>query len=209
MDDAWQQVFDVNARKDLPEYQMSCWSKAAFEELFERFQQLYGELDNIKTALDIGCGPGAYCGWLHEQGVKTTGVDYAPAVIELARKRFQAVTFLEANAYNLPFPDRSFDLTFSIGALQCLTDYKRFVAELCRTAEKTVILSTLRRGRREDPDEVLRKMLETDNWPTRTFHPEDLIPIFEEQGFTYKVTNKRTDGKLLIDSMFIVATRKK
>lgn len=44
-----------------------------------------------KTMLDVGCGPGHYCVALAQSGARrVVGVDEAPAMIELARKRAEA-----------------------------------------------------------------------------------------------------------------------
>lgn len=40
-----------------------------------------------KRALDLGCGAGEHCLFLAEQGVRTTGIDIAPVLIEYARGR--------------------------------------------------------------------------------------------------------------------------
>ncbi len=206
MDDEWLAVYDLNARKEIPLHQMSCWSKQGFEERFTLFKELMGKLDGIKTVLDVGCGPGTYCAYLADAGYEVAGVDYAPAVIELAKKSFPELKFLEANGYALPFEEQSFDLVFSIGALQSLDDYKKFVSELCRTAKKAVLLSTLRRTFRSDPNDELKKQLMHDTWPTRSFHPDEITSLLEEAGFTTQVFTKNGD-KLLEDAFFVLATR--
>jgi SAM-dependent methyltransferase len=39
------------------------------------------------SVLDAGCGPGAQCEWLLEQGADVAGVDLSPAMVEQARLR--------------------------------------------------------------------------------------------------------------------------
>ncbi len=62
--------------------------------------------------LDIGCGRGALLDLFHQQGVPAEGlfgVDLLPDRIDKARERFPGFTFIDGNAENLEFPDRSFD----------------------------------------------------------------------------------------------------
>lgn len=63
--------------------------------------------------LDLGCGYGSLLGWFHEHGTppeNLVGIDLLPRRIAIARERFPAFTFLEANAEQFDFPDASFDL---------------------------------------------------------------------------------------------------
>lgn len=63
--------------------------------------------------LDLGCGYGSLLGWFHEQGTPAenlVGVDLLPNRIAIARERFPAFTFVEANAERFDFPGASFDL---------------------------------------------------------------------------------------------------
>jgi ubiquinone/menaquinone biosynthesis C-methylase UbiE len=206
MDEEWQMVFEANAQRDIPDYQKSCWTQESFEEQFSLFPKLLATLPPLRTALDVGCGPGAYCALLASRGFEVMGIDYAPAVIEIAKRKNSGITFAVASGYDLPYPDRSFDLVISIGALQCLEDYHRFVGELCRVAGKAVILSTLRRAYHMAPEEELSHKLRHDSWPTRTFHPDDLIPILADQGFTVTM-HDTLEGRRLTESFFLVATR--
>jgi len=68
-------------------------------------------------ALDAGCGTGFLSFELASRGHRVTGVDFAPAMIALARQkaaeRHLAVRFEEADAEHLPFPSASFDLAIS------------------------------------------------------------------------------------------------
>jgi len=68
-------------------------------------------------ALDVGCGTGFLSLELSARGHRVTGVDFAPAMIALSRKkaaeRGASVRFDEADAEHLPFASGSFDLVIS------------------------------------------------------------------------------------------------
>jgi ubiquinone/menaquinone biosynthesis C-methylase UbiE len=68
-------------------------------------------------ALDAGCGTGFLAFELAQRGHRVTGVDFATAMVERARRKAQernvSVRVEEADAENLPFPDASFDFVIS------------------------------------------------------------------------------------------------
>ncbi len=218
MDDAWKNVFDSKAELDVPDHEMSCWSKEGYEELFEVTKRIYFDMKQNKvikkgheekklSVLDVGCGPGAYCEFFHREGLSVTGVDYSENTVAKAKEKYPKINFLVANGYNLPFNDASFDFVISIGTLQCLYDHEKFVKELIRVSKRFVIISTLyRRKKSDDPLKILEKQLEKDSWPTREYHPSELTHYFEQENFRTKILLKNK-GKLIRDGFFIVAEK--
>jgi SAM-dependent methyltransferase len=72
-----------------------------------------------EAILDVGCGAGQSCLQLADRvGIegRITGVDIAPAVLEVARHRASGrseVVFVQSDAAKLAYPDASFDSVFS------------------------------------------------------------------------------------------------
>jgi SAM-dependent methyltransferase len=56
---------------------------------------------------DIGCGPGHVSRYLHEKGVVVVGVDLAPGMIEVARRRSPSLDFRVGDMRALDFGDAS------------------------------------------------------------------------------------------------------
>jgi 2-polyprenyl-3-methyl-5-hydroxy-6-metoxy-1,4-benzoquinol methylase len=209
MDDEWLEIYEKNAEKDIPEYLMSEWTKDDFESLFIMTKALVRDMrgKKIKTVLDIGCGPGYYCKFLHDAGYDVLGCDYSQKVLSVAKKKYPDIKFQKENGYSLSFKDESFDLVITIGALQCVYDYKKFLLESARVAKQALIISTLyRKEKSQNPQELLNKLLDEDTWPTRDFHPEELTEILEDAGFRTRVVRK-IGGHTLKDHFFIVAER--
>jgi SAM-dependent methyltransferase len=68
--------------------------------------------------LDVACGSGQVALWAARDGVRATGVDIAPNLIERARARARAEgldsRFIVGDAEALPFEDSSFDVVTSL-----------------------------------------------------------------------------------------------
>ena len=62
--------------------------------------------------LDITCGTGRTSFALKQMGHSVTGVDIAPAMIEVARKEHPNIEFHIMNACELKFPDATFDVAY-------------------------------------------------------------------------------------------------
>lgn len=93
---------------------------AALAERVERFAvglssaAAPGAAAPLPRALEIACGTGRWTAMLAAQA-GVTAVDYSPAMLDQARQRVQAaglesrVSWVQADAYTLPFPPHSFD----------------------------------------------------------------------------------------------------
>lgn len=73
---------------------------------FKKFQ--------VKKVLDLACGSGWLSVFLSKYNFDVTGIDISPAAITLANRwkeedKIENVTFMEADIFNLPFPEKSFD----------------------------------------------------------------------------------------------------
>jgi ubiquinone/menaquinone biosynthesis C-methylase UbiE len=86
--------------------------------------------------LDIACGPGYVSQRLYEKGALVTGIDFSSAMIELAKRLFPAIEFLEADAQQLDFADASFDnVVMNFGMLH-LAKPRSAIAEASRVLKK-------------------------------------------------------------------------
>lgn len=86
--------------------------------------------------LDVGCGVGqTACLLAGRYGADVTGVDRKPGMVHRARERAAALgakaTFLEGDAYDLAFPDGTFDLLFA-ESVTLFLDKSRVLPELRR-----------------------------------------------------------------------------
>ena len=65
-----------------------------------------------KAVLDLGCGFGWHCAYALEQGAgQAVGVDISCRMLAEGRRKFPAVEFIEQPIEDVPFPEKSFDIT--------------------------------------------------------------------------------------------------
>ena len=140
-DKAWQARFEELGRSQLPSHSKATYYSSAYfgyREIFLKhvMNELLSYLNMKGThpcnCLDVGCGEGLYTKMLHDRGLETQGVDAAESLIRTATSGFPEIRFQKADAYELPFEDRSFDCVVSFGLLQCLADWRRVIEEVLR-----------------------------------------------------------------------------
>jgi SAM-dependent methyltransferase len=88
-----------------------------------------------RRVLDVGCGTGVDLVRFARAGAIATGVDIAPAAIDLARRNLEIqrldARLMVADGEALPFPDGQFDLVFAHGVVQYTGNDRALVNE-CR-----------------------------------------------------------------------------
>jgi SAM-dependent methyltransferase len=82
--------------------------------------------------LDVGCGSGLALSMAAERGARVSGIDIAPTLLAVARRRVPDADLREGGLDALPFPDRSFEAVLAINALQFAADPGRALGEIHR-----------------------------------------------------------------------------
>jgi len=89
-----------------------------------------------RDVLEAGCGIGTDAVEFARAGAHYTGLDFSPAAIALARRRFALEELegrlVEGSVTELPFPEASFDLVYSNGVLHHVDDTDRAIQEVHR-----------------------------------------------------------------------------
>jgi len=119
--------FDAHAAAD----DYNVFSEAANTSLIDSFMRLARPPAGGKV-LDLGCGSGVFTDLLSRRGLDASGLDISPKLLELARKKYSALTFIEGDVEALPFPDASVDGILLSGLVHHLPDVSRCAAEVHR-----------------------------------------------------------------------------
>lgn len=105
--------------------------------------EFIGEIKD-QSVLDVGTGTGRAAMLMARRGARVTAVDASHQMLSIAQRRAIAenvpVTFAPGDAHQLVFDDRAFDVAISLRVLMHAVDWPRAVAELCRVADRLVIL---------------------------------------------------------------------
>ncbi|MDR8524148.1 23S rRNA (guanine(745)-N(1))-methyltransferase [Shewanella fidelis] len=106
-------------------------NKGFYQVLSDKVNLLANEYaPDAKCGLDIGCGEGYYSNRLVEslaQDFALYGVDISKSALKYAAKRYPKIAFSVASAFDMPFPDNSFDFMLRIYAPSLDEELKRVV----------------------------------------------------------------------------------
>jgi ubiquinone/menaquinone biosynthesis C-methylase UbiE len=97
-----------------------------------------GAIDPGMAVIDIGCGAGVdtlIAALMVGPGGKTVGIDMTPEMIECANKNLNQmklpnVSFYQASAEQLEFPNEGLDVAISNGVLNLVVNKERALAEI-------------------------------------------------------------------------------
>ncbi len=153
-----------------------------WKSVVERFRDYY-DLTSESSVLDIGCAKGFM---LHDfmqiiPGIKVAGIDISQYAIENAIESVKPLVKV-ANAKELPFPDKSFDLAISITTIHNLPleGCKQALREVMRVSRKHAFI-TLDSWH----DEIERDRMEKWNLTALTYMSiEEWKQLFAEVGYT-------------------------
>ena len=106
--------------------------------MHHRWRQRAADLAAVgpgSTALDVATGTGDLAIELARRGAEVTATDFAPAMLEIARRKAPGLTFEEGDALALGYPDDHFDaVTVGFGARN-FADLERGLAEMARVTK--------------------------------------------------------------------------
>lgn len=89
-----------------------------------------------KDVLEVSCGHGGGASYLTrlQSPANYTALDLNEQGVAFCKKRHrvEGLDFVQGDAENIPFPDKSFDVVINVEASHCYTDFPRFLAEVAR-----------------------------------------------------------------------------
>jgi ubiquinone/menaquinone biosynthesis C-methylase UbiE len=107
--------------------------------------------DHVNNALDLPCGYGRLMPILRERIPRVFEADWSLSMLKIARSNqrggshhHEADAYIRANALEMPFADRSFDLVLSVRLCHHIREYPErlaYVRELLRIGRKWVVFT--------------------------------------------------------------------
>lgn len=140
------------------------------------------------TVLDVGGGHGQLAEPLVQNGyaVTVTGSDDSCRLRLDQRLAPGSFTYLTCDSLALPFADRSFDVVMAFRLLPHVTRWREIIAEMCRVADKCVIVDYPDRRSTNILYELLFKMkkkMEGNTRPFTLFSRAEIAASVGENGF--------------------------
>lgn len=108
---------------------------------------------NVKV-LDLCTGTGDIAGFI-DKSCKVIGVDFSDKMLEIARKKYPWINFIEGDCTNLPFEDNYFDVvTISFG-LRNIENYDNALDEIYRVLKPNGLFMHLDFGKKNILGDIL------------------------------------------------------
>jgi ubiquinone/menaquinone biosynthesis C-methylase UbiE len=107
------------------------FSDTANQSLADSFVSLTDLRAGAKVA-DLGCGSGVFTFLLGERGYDVSGLDISPKLLDLGRRKWPQIPFIEGDVENLPYENAVLDGVLLSGIVHHLPDPRRCAAEVFR-----------------------------------------------------------------------------
>ena len=110
------------------------WAEIAEPQNHRLFDELLDQtgVEPNTRLLDVACGSGYAAALAAGRGAMVTGLDIAPALLEIARERTPDGTFVEGEMDALPFADEQFDVVTAVNGFQFALDPAKAFADAGR-----------------------------------------------------------------------------
>lgn len=151
-----------------------------------------------RPILDVGTGTGRAALLLSRGGAHVTGIDASEEMLAVARQRAAEqgakVRFLVGDAHAIDFPDRSFDVAVALRVLMHSPRWRVCVAELCRVADRLVIVDYPSRYSVALFQSVARRVLHAigvKTEPYRVFSHSEIVDALSKGGFRVRSVHRQ------------------
>lgn len=101
-----------------------------------KLEYICSHLKNVETMLDVGAGNGTFTYYWRDRIKSVVGLEQSEKMISLSPC---SENLIAGNAYDLPYPDNSFDLVFEANLLHHVSKPEAVLAEMKRVSRHYVV----------------------------------------------------------------------
>lgn len=167
-----------------------------------------GRIDG-RTILDVGTGTGRAAFLFARGGARVTGVDASEEMLRVARQRAASesaqIRFLTGDAHRLDFASRAFDVVVCLRVVMHSPNWEAVVAELCRTADRLVILDYPSKRSVARVQSLIRRALHTLGMrtePYRVFSDKEIESALAQAGFRVRSIHRQFVLPIALHKLF-------
>lgn len=134
-------------------------------------------LENPRSIIDIGCGPGNSTQALHRRwpGARTLGLDNSADMIKKAKEDFRGLEWITADASTFTF-NAKYDIVFSNAAIQWIPKHELLLPRLFEIVNQDGALAVQLPANEKSPlHQALLRVASSLKWSGFTSGAEDLI----------------------------------
>lgn len=183
----------------------------------EEIDQFAKRLSEGAKVLDAGCGGGRDTDLLSKKGLKVIGLDLSSGLINVARKTFPELEFIEGNMLSLPFSDSDFDGIWSHASLlhlETIEEVKKALSEFNRVMKLTAVLHVLVKAQTgESKTTIVTDSLSNHDRFFQYFTKTELQSLLKGSGFDlisieqYKESDKNPKGRPEVEWILVLARK--
>jgi ubiquinone/menaquinone biosynthesis C-methylase UbiE len=165
--------------------------RPSWDKELRALERVISRLQPVRT-LDVACGTGFLTRHLRGEVV---GLDQSESMLDIARNRIPKGSFVQGDAFSLPFPESSFDRVLSghfYGHLQA-PERQRFLAEAYRVSSELVVV-----------DAALRNDVEAEEWQERTLSDGSRYEVYKRFFTGRGLAEEIGGGKILFEGRWFV-----
>ena len=156
-----------------------------------------GEVRN-RRVLDVGSGTGRAALRLARAGARVTAVDASEPMLAVARQRAAdehlSISFAVGDAHALDYADRAFEVAVSFRVLMHTPEWRVCLGELCRVADRLVVIDYPSRSSLALLQAVARGVASLVGIRTeayRVFSDREIADAFERHGFAVRSRHRQ------------------
>lgn len=114
------------------------WQKLLEPTFIPMYQEVlkHLKLDEQHMLLDAGCGAGLFLHMVSSAGATVHGIDAAPGLLSISKKRLPNATLLIEDLEDIPFGDETFDCVTGFNSFQYAGNFENAVTEAKRVLKK-------------------------------------------------------------------------
>lgn len=105
----------------------------------EKYLELAGKGEKI---IEIGCGLSPFIDRAREKFTTAYGLDFSEKTILKAQKKYPEVFYVKASVMDVPFKDKTFDVSVAGEVIEHIDHYEYMMEEIVRVTKNRIVIST-------------------------------------------------------------------